>query len=427
MAKIREKINNWLINVDSQKINKRATFWNLIASLLNACMSAIFLFFVTRISGVEEAGVFSIASAYAYQCISLGNFGVRNFHASDVKKKYSYDDYLFVRIISCILMYLLLIYFSFLNGYNLNKILIILSFGIFKSIDCYEDLVHGEFQRNGRLDVANILQSFRYFITIIFFIIFILLCKNLVLVCFASTIFTLIIFWQFNKKILKKYVTIKPIFAKSKVFNLFLSCLPICIGNAINMYIVNCPKYAIDNILNDNYQTYFAMLVLPVFTINLLSTVIYRPQVKSLGDYWTEKKYSSFFKLIHKQVCVIFILTILICLFGYFVGLNMIEFIYGIKLDDYMLEFLLLLVSGGLNSLAGYLSVVLTAEREQSKIFIGFFASFLTAIFLSTFLVKSFKIMGAAYLACIINLVTTLFFAMFIFIKFIRDKKVQNG
>lgn len=422
-----KKLNNFLIKLDSKKIDRIAMIWNLISSMLNAGMTAIFLFFVTKINGIEKAGAFSIASAYAYQCISLGNFGVRNFQASDVKYKYEYEDYVFLRIISSILMYLLLIYFSLFNGYALNKILIIISFGVFKSIDCYEDLVHGELQRNGRLDIANIFQSIRYFVIIIFFIITIILFKNLFVVCLISTIFTLFIFRLLNNNMLKRFVKPKIKCNKNKIKLLFFACLPICIGNAINMFIVNCPKYGIDKYLNDECQTYFAMLVLPVFTINLLSTVIYRPYVKTLGESWIEKNYLKFWKIIIKQIIIIFVLTVLICLFGYIIGLSLIEIIYGVDLKKYMFPFIVLLISGGLNSLSGYFSVVLTAMREQRKILIGFILSFMSAMCFSRLLILKKQIIGASYLACIVNLILSIIFILFIIMRFFKERRKQNG
>ena len=49
-----------------------------------------------------------------------------------------------------LLMYSLLIYYAFGQGYTLEKSLIVLTFGMFKSIDAFEDLIHGEFQREFR-------------------------------------------------------------------------------------------------------------------------------------------------------------------------------------------------------------------------------------------------------------------------------------
>ena len=331
---------NWLINVDDSKIIKRATIWNLVASILNSFMSAILLFFITWINGVDKAGMFSIASAFAYQCLSLGNFGVRNYHASDVKNDYSYKEYYYVRIISGTLMYSLLLWCAFGHGYSTEKALIVFTFGIFKSADAFEDLLHGEFQRNNRLDIGCILQSIRYIISLLLFIILLYITNNFIISCVVVSIATFAMIIIFNKNIIKKYVNKKNKFNRTKTIKLFFICLPICLGNAVNMYIANCPKYKIDSLLTDKYQTFYGILAMPVFTINLLSAVIYRPYVKSLGDTWQNSDYKGFFKLVKRQVLIILGLTFAITLFGYIIGLTIIEFIYGIKLPVYMLAFI---------------------------------------------------------------------------------------
>ena len=97
---MKEKIIHSLLDVSRDKILKRSFFWNMIASMLNAITSAILLFFITRFCGINEAGVFSIASAIAYQCVSLGNFGTRGVQASDVKEEFSIFDPNFLEEIS---------------------------------------------------------------------------------------------------------------------------------------------------------------------------------------------------------------------------------------------------------------------------------------------------------------------------------------
>ncbi len=424
-----KKIKSWLLDVDEKNIIKRSTFWNLIASLLNSFMTAILLFFVTWINGVNKAGMFTIASAFAYQCLSLGSFGVRNYHASDVKYEYSYSEYFYLRIISGVLMYSLLLWYTFGQGYTLEKSLIVLAFGIFKSADAFEDLIHGEFQRCNRLDLGCILQSFRYLVSIIAFVITLLLTTNIIISCIIVSITTFAILIICNKPIIKKYFSKKKIFNKKKVKKLFFICLPICLGNAVNMYIVNCPKYTIDSVMASRFQTYFGILAMPVFIINLLSTVIYRPYVKSLGDNWQDKKYLNFFKLVLRQIAIILVLTTLVVAFGYVIGLKIMGIIYGVKLNIYMLAFILLLIGGGLNSLASYFSVVLTAARAQNKLFIGYAITFIAGILISIPLVKEYGISGASYLYCILNLITVVLFAIFIFVRYRQDKRrsLKNG
>ena len=86
------KFSTKLIEADKSQIIKRSTISNFVASMINASYSAVMLFFITRIVGVEAGGMFSIAMAYAYQCQTLGAFGVRNVHASDTNNEYSFSQ-----------------------------------------------------------------------------------------------------------------------------------------------------------------------------------------------------------------------------------------------------------------------------------------------------------------------------------------------
>ena len=124
---------------------------------------------------------------------------------------------------------------------------------------------------------------------------------------------------------------------------------------------------------------------------------------------------------------VILILTVLAIIFGYIIGLTIVEFIFGVKLHKYMLAFILLLLGGGLNSLAGYFAVVLTTARGQNKLFIGYAITFITALVIANPLVKNYGINGGSYLYVILNLITVIAFVIFIIMKYYEDKKRRSN
>ena len=414
---MRELVINLIKDDNEKRILKRSTFWNMLASILNSLMSAFLLFFVTRINGVTIAGMFSYASAVSYQCLSLGAYGVRNFHASDVKNEYSFFDYFNLRIFSAVLMYALLIYFAFFNGYTLEKAMIVFTFGIFKSVDALEDVFHGEYHRQGRLDVGAFLQSIRYFISLLIFVIILIISKDLILTCSIASLSTIIIFLVQNKVIIKYYIDTKYSFNLKKVKHLFLLVTPICISNLINMYVVNAPKYAIDNHLSSDFQAYFGYLLTPVFTINLLSTVIYRPYINKLSMDWQNNDMKSFNRHIFVQLGIIAVLTISITLFGYVIGLKLLEIVYGVSLQKYMFCFILLLLGGGFNTVASFLSIILTIQRKQKTILIGYIASFLFCLIFADYLVINYELLGASLLYVFSSLVLSIVFTIFMFIS----------
>lgn len=425
---MKDKYINWLINVDKKKIAIRSSFWNLCASLLNSFLTAILLFFITRLINSDVAGMFSIAAAISYQCISIGAFGVRNVHAADVNYEYSFKEYFYLRVFSGILMYVFLIYMAFFQGYSMEKGMIVLTFGIFKSIDSIEDLYHGEYQRNERLDVAVILQTFRYLISIILFILAIVISKNLIISCIIASLATIIIAFFQNKKIYYYIIKKKTEFSFCGLKKLFFVCLPLCASNVINMYIVNVPKYAIDATLTDTMQTYYGVLSMPVFTINLLSTVIYRPMITRLSLNWQNHNFKDFKQLMVKQIFIILCLTMSITLFGYIIGLKLLQMIYGVPVMQYMPAFIGLLIGGGLNTIANFMNVLLTIQREQKVVFIAYVIDFIFCILFANTIVKQFHMEGASLIYIISNFILAFILALRCVYVYLKERRnVKNG
>lgn len=399
----------WVEESNEKIILKRAAFWNMVASLLNALMSSILLFFITRLGGVTEAGIFSIASAIAYQVLSLGKFGSRNVQVSDVLKKYSFSDFFWIRIFSGTLMFFLLMYYAFGSGYTFEKGIAVFSFGLFKAIDCFEDIIHGEYQRNNRLDIASILLSFRYVFLIFEFVVFYYFLRNLTLVSLISCISGLLICYFENKDILLLFFKDKLKLNLAKFKQLFWILVPITIANYVKMYSVNLPKYAIDSYLSEEIQTYFNVLMMPVFVISLLSDVVFAPFVTKLSIKWHEKDLPAFSKLILRQIIVIVTITIIVMLGGYVIGLTLIELIYGLELHKYMLQLEVLLLAGGMNTLSSLFNLVLTIQKQQNKFMVIYLVVMLLGIVSSKYLVSYYGITGATVLYLLICTIT--FFA----------------
>ncbi|MGM9912983.1 lipopolysaccharide biosynthesis protein [Floccifex sp.] len=416
-------LKNKIINVDESKMYRRATFWNMIASVLNSITSAVLLFFITRFCGVEYAGIFSIASAIAYQCLSLGNFGTRGLHASDVKHEYDFNDYFYLRLFSYFLLFCMLIYYSFLSGYSHEKALIVFSFGLFKSVDVLEDLYHGEYHRNERLDIASILLTFRYITSIVSFILSIVITRNLLFSCIITTILTLIIFILSNKGFISLFFKDKYKFNFIKFKSLLLILIPIVITNYIKLYITNAPKYSIDRCLGDVQQAYFNVLFMPVFVINLMNDIIFRPYIPKFSIMWNDSNFKEFKKMVVKQLCIILGLTLIVIVGGYVIGLTLLEIIYQMELHTYMSQFILLLVGGGMSTVCSFLIFIMTIQREQKKMAeVNIFVLVICLLF-SDQLISTLGISGAVVLYLLLNFIPMICFAIIVVRKYYKQKK----
>ena len=113
--------NNWkekagkmigqLWKVEEKKIEQQSVFWNMMSSGLNSIVSMLLLWVVTRINGVFDAGIFSLGFSTSQMMLTVGNYGMRNYQATDLKNRYSMGVYLFSRIITSSLMILIVLLF----------------------------------------------------------------------------------------------------------------------------------------------------------------------------------------------------------------------------------------------------------------------------------------------------------------------------
>lgn len=383
---------------NNRDIEKNSILWNMFASLLNAILSALLLLIVTRIIGIVEAGIFSIATTIAYQMVSIGHFNMRNYQVTDIKENNTFKEYLYSRYITCILMVCITVMYIYIKNYDINKSLVIFGFVLFKGIDAIEDVFHGRFQQKGRLDIAGRSQTIRCLLSILFFSLMVFLTKNLLFTCYSTFVFSLILFCFLNLGIISDFKDTNSLFDFSNIKKLLISCFPLFASGYLYLYICNTPKYAIDNVLTSEMQTIFGILFMPVFTINLLSTLIYRPMLTPLANKLTNNDIHGFFGDMKKQLFIIFGITVVIFIGTYLFGIPLLSFVYNIDLSKYKESLMILMLGGGMNAIVGYLLCIITILRRQKLVLFCYGMVGLIAYFVSDIIVINYQILGASIL-----------------------------
>lgn len=389
-------------------IKKSDFIWNTIGSLVSSILNAILLLFCTRINGTEVAGMFSISFATAIILNAIGDFGIRIYQVTDSKRKYKFQDYLMARIIVVSAMVLIGLVFVIVSGYTFEKLIICMLLILFKVVDNISESYQAEFQIDGRLDLGGKSIVIRNCVAMIFFLIVDIISKNIVLSCIALLLGNIIFFLLYDKKIIKKFTKYDLTLNKIAVTEIIKECLPLGISTLISMYITNAVKYAIDANGNYEMQTYFNIIYLPIFTINLVSLFVIKPILKPLGDYWNENNKKEFIRIILKIAGIIFVATLLIEGVCATIALPILSAIYGVDLSMYKMELIILVVSGFFYAMATLVFYALSTMRKQKQTTIAYVLTAVLAFVVPYFLVKNYGMMGTA----ISNLVIT--FVLFV-------------
>ena len=411
-----------MINENENTISGQSYLWNTIGSILGAGSSFFLLLCVTRTVGVDEAGIFSLAFASAQLLLTLGKYGVRSYQATDVSKTICASTYLISRVITCLTMLLICYVVIVAFEYEAHKAGIVFAVCVMKMVDAVEDVYHGQLQLCNKLDVAGKLLAIRNLYTMLFFAIIIIITKDLLLSCWITGVTSLLLCFLANHVATCRYEKIKIDFRIIELKLVLYSCFPLFLGHFLSLYIYNAPKYAIDLYCTLDMQTYYAIIFMPTFVINMFSEFVFKPMLTSLAVWWNQGEFKRFISMVSKLVVNIFVVTIGTLVIIWFIGTPILSLVYGVDVSEYRVELMLLVTGGGFSAAVYFLYNVLTAMRKQKAILVNY----LLATIIITCLAFSTVKYGGMMLASISYLLAEIILCLLMLFSVRKSVRVKN-
>ena len=102
--------------------SKKNIIWNMIGTTFNAFNSLFFMMIVTRVNGLKDSGIFTLAFSLACLFCIIGGYEGRVFQVTDVKGEYSDLEYIIHRIVTSTIMMLLVISYCIFMKYDTYKL-----------------------------------------------------------------------------------------------------------------------------------------------------------------------------------------------------------------------------------------------------------------------------------------------------------------
>lgn len=358
---------------------KQDYIWNTAAGLINAAEAVIMSMFVTRMTGLADAGILSIAFTIGNQLMPIGKFGMRSYQVTDVEERFPFAVYLKSRIVTAVLMiisvFAYLLYGHIWLGYSRDKAGVILAVCLIYAVEVVEDVIWGYYQQKNRLYVGAKLFCYRWIGILVVFPIILYFCRDLkftLQVCFLFSvfIFTVLLKLTFSTVSGEEAISIGIIRkADLKETGVLLKiAFPLFGISFLSFYVNSAPKYAIDVCLTDEIQACYGFVAMPVFAIGLVNSFIYQPVLVPMAVEWEQKQTDRFNARIIRQLMMIAGISV-VCIAGaYVLGIPVLSILYNTDLSGYKRELLILLLAGGCLAASGYLSVVLTIMRCQRSL-----------------------------------------------------------
>lgn len=397
--------------------------------MLNAFQSVFMLMVITRACGMVTAGVFSIAYANANLFLNMGNFGMRAFEASDVEPRYGFRAYGRSRIVTSSAMvlcsWLWLAWSAGSLGYPWDKTCAIALMTLMKGMDAVEDVFDGNYQQEGRLDVAGRQMTLRIATTIVVFCVSIALTRDLVFstaLSFAWTAALLLVTLAF----IRRRHRLPAMHAEARIqspWALLKECLPLFLSAFLLFYIGNAPKYAIDAMMDDSSQAIYGFIAMPVFVVGLLAQFVYMPIVQPVSAMWDSGDSRGFAREFVRQLGIIAAITVACVLGAVVAGPPVLGILYHTDLSGYRAELSVLVFGGGLLAMAQLFTTGITIMRHQRWLVPGYVVVAVVALVSSGPAVATAAIQGASLSYVAYMLVLAAFFGAVFAIHVLRANR----
>lgn len=394
--------------------------WNAVGGVLNAGQSVFLLIVITRVCGLEAAGIFSIAFATGNLFLYLGNYGVRNYQVSDLSEKYSFHDYLRHRLCTVLLMLAAAAVYTAWSAktgnYSHYKTSCVLAMCVCKAVDCLEEVFEGRYQQKGRLDRSGKLVTFRLLVSIGGMIAVLLVTRDLLTAVwwgvFLAVAASALIIWRYRETAAFE----RTAFSFSGIAGLMRECFPVCAANFLSFYLINEPKYAIDAAMDETAQACYNFIAMPVFVIQLLNMFLYQPMLIRMTASWENGRRKEFLGYFGRICGALALISAPILLAAWILGIPVLSWLYATDLSALRTELLLIMTGGIFLAFNGFYCAVLTIMRKQREIPLTYLAGAVLSLAATPAMVRENGIIGAVLsFVLVMAAVTVLLTARFAF------------
>lgn len=405
---------------------KNNIIWNAIGSTIYSLISLFLMIIVTRVNGLEEAGIFTYSFSTACILYTIGVYYGRVYQVTENDNSLSDSDFIYNRLTTCIIMIIFALFFIFFKNYSFGKSLMLLLLCIFKSLNAFAETYYAMIQNDGNLHFVGKSMFYKTLIEVFIFFVVDILTRN-IYCSILSIIFCDISFiWLYDRKKIKKISRTK--YSTRKNILLLRKGFFICTFSLLSIYVINASKYSIDENLSNSLQAIYGIIIMPATIMSLFSQFIIQPYLVDLKNQLYERKYSSFKKMIIKIVIFMVIIGIICIFLAYYIGLPILSIIYGISLEEYSFHFLIIMVGSLFYGLSVLISFILIAMRKNFIQLIILIIISILAFVLSNYMVVNYALIGASFSYCIVMFIYFILyiFAMLYFITKLKGEKNES-
>lgn len=377
--------------------SRKNIIWNAFGNIIYLGCQWLVTVFVTRIFGLKEAGMLSLAMSISAMFQTIALFGIRNYQVSDTGQKYTDGTYMGFRSITCIVAMLLCILFSHINRYGMGQLGAIFWFMLFRLAEDYSDALYGIAQKNGRLDIVGRAFTVKGVVSISMFFGGCHVTGNLGATLAIMAVSSWISTGLFDLPYIRKKF---PFELRGKIADCLLlgkETFPLCVYMFLLSAISSTPKYILEKICDTSVLGAYSSIFAPALLIQAAAGYIYSPFVMPFAEFYQNGKEKDFLKLERKLCLIILEVAVGILVLGGIFGIYILRFIFGEVVYGYESLLIPVLFSTILLSYLAFYCMLEVVMRDFKGLIVGCMVGEVFCVVATPFLIYGFGANGASY------------------------------
>ena len=394
--------------------NQRKDFiWNFLGLTINSFNSLFFLIVVNWLNGKNDGGIFTFAFSLCGLTYFIGTYFNRTYQISN-PEKFNNKEFIFNRVISVFLMFLITILYAFIMKYDSYKFSIIMGLCFYKMLESFAEVLYGIEMEHKMLYKSGISMFLKGILSIIFFVIIDIFTNNLILAVYSIVLMNILFILLYDLNNCREYITSKIDY--KNVLIIFKVTFPIFIFSFLNNYLINSAKYTLDYFDTATIQNIFGIILMPGTVMGLCTGYILNPYLIKLKNHYLKKEYIKLKNILYKILKVIIGLGIFTLTVAFLIGIPLLNIVYNIELNAYKYQMLMIIAGSIFLAITMIFSNALTIMNKNRIQMYLYIINSIISFVISILLIKRFGILGASLTYTIIMFIQGIeFFGMFNF------------
>ena len=349
----------------------------------------------TQLLGYEDVGALTLAMTIGNVVVNIQLYGVRGFQGSDMAFHYKSNEYVWTRVITIIAGLVIGVLICFLTGYSVQLSYTIVLFLLIKTSETFSDVLFGNIQRVGRLDLAGYSMCIRGFLIVLFFLFGVFFFKKLngalLIVALSVIMLSLFIDLPFHYKAIPE----SDRASLTSLLGILKDCFPLFLTAVIPICIIAFPRIILERFYGTVILGFYGNVSTPALLLITLIPPILTTLLPAYGNSYVTKNHYNILRIWKNSVFVTIALSIVCFLGTRLLAERLMVWLYTEKILPYVYYLYFIMIAMALYALIMCNNTALVSMRKNRVILITSILGFVVCLLLSLPLVRNYGIDGA--------------------------------